>query len=176
MSPTCADTPHLIMKAQEVNDVVPKLEGQKRAREDLRGQTAVSALKLGAHRGHAADHSGELLPQRIDEAITPVAAGTTQAKTLAIEFDVKPEAAVPIRSHPSCCLLETVSQDADVHLADVRHCVSLPAVGVIQGPVKLTSGSPVKQTPRILMARVSDLVAACTTKRRHAVKETEVKC
>ena len=111
------------MKAQEVNDVIPERKWQVRARDDLRGLTVVAALKLGAQCAHAAHHTGQLLPQRIDEAITPVAAGITQIKIMAIEFDVKPEASVPKMFPRTCCLFDTVSQDADVHLADVRHCV-----------------------------------------------------
>ena len=78
MSPTCADTLHLNMKAQEVNDFIPKLKWQVRAKDDLRGLTVVAALDLGAHLGHAADHSGNLLPQQNHEAVTPVAAGIIQ--------------------------------------------------------------------------------------------------
>ena len=123
MSPTCSDRPHRIMKAQEVNDVIPERKWQVRAKDDLRGLTVVAALNLGAHCGHAAHHTGRLLPQRIDETITHVAAGTTQVKSLSIEFDVKLVASVPKSMSLSCCLFDIVSEDADVHFADVRHCV-----------------------------------------------------
>ncbi len=49
----------------------------------------MAALELGTHSGHVADHSRNLLPQRIDEAIALVAAGTAQTKTLGIEIDVQ---------------------------------------------------------------------------------------
>ena len=140
---------------QEVDDVIPQVKRQVIAWTNRRWPIAVTFLEHTPHKRHTAKHSWQFLPQCVNEAVAPGAAGITQVIALTFDVDVNNFASIPIRLSWSSKLLDIVCVDANASLADVWRIVAPCCVGMLRGPRQFASRSTKECTKRIPVIRVS---------------------